>query len=198
MPYEAVECFWVEPTGKAIRTLRRYSDAVNGACPARPGPHSYHNVSIEIGRDSEVIWNDEPSGARYVAALDVEDFGDDPRWPTHCACGYEFRVDDHWQVNQEPIYATADGREACTSPSHGGKPTPGAMFDTFWRPELRKADGLAISVVCPNGTIWCIDGEATSGGYWERHGEAPKLTVTPSIQAGDYHGFLTDGVLTAG
>ena len=24
MPYEAVECFWVEPTGKALRTFRRF------------------------------------------------------------------------------------------------------------------------------------------------------------------------------
>ncbi len=198
MPYEAVECFWVEPTGKALRTLRRYSDAENGECPAHPGAYSHHDVSVEIGADFDVIWNDEPDGARYVAALSVEDFGDDPRWPTHCTCGYEFRLDDHWQVNQEPVYAGADGREAWTSPAHGRKPTPGAMFDTFWRPELRKADGRAISVVCPDGQVWCIDDQATGGGYWERHGEAPRLTVTPSIMTGDYHGFLTDGVLTAG
>jgi hypothetical protein len=196
--YDSVECFWVDPTGKGIRTFRRYSRDEDLDCPDKPGEYSFHSASVEIGDDFDMIWVDESDGSRFVASLDLEEFGDDPRWPTHCSCGYEFRVDDEWQVNQEPVYEAADGRRAWTSPAHHRKPTPGAMFDTFWRPQLRKADGLAISVVCPNGAVWCIDDQATGGGYWTREGTAPCLTVSPSIVAGDYHGHLQNGVLTAG
>jgi hypothetical protein len=199
MPYPATACFWVEPNGKAERTLRRYSliDG-EGTCPREPGEYSCHNASVPIGV-AGMVWSagDEYSD-KYVSALDVSLYAGDPRWPTHCGCGYEFLDDDPWQVNQEPIYESADGRTAWTSPAHERQPTPGAMFDTFWRTGLRKEDGLAISVVCPNGAVWCIDAKASSGGYWSRTGTAPNITVTPSIVAGDYHGFLQAGVLTAG
>jgi hypothetical protein len=191
--YEAVECFWVEPDGKALHTLRRYRRGDSHDCPEG----DYHYSIVEVG-EHDVRWADGDDGGHYIAAIDVAEYAGDPRWPTHCACGYEFTEDDHWQVNQEPIYVAEDGRRAWTSHAYHRKPTPGAMFDTFWRPELRKEDGLAISVVCPDGAVWCIDDEATSGGHWTRTGTAPKLTVQPSIQTPDYHGHLTDGVLTAG
>lgn len=194
MPYEAVECFWVEPNGKALRTLRRFRRGDSEDCPEG----AYHNSIVEIGDHFDVLWASGDDGASYIAAIDVADYAGDPRWPMHCACGYEFTEDDHWQVNQEPVYEAADGRRAWTSPVYQRKPTPGAMFDTFWRPELRKEDGLAISVVCPDGAVWCIDDEATSGGFWTREGSAPALTVQPSIQTPDYHGHLQNGVLTAG
>lgn len=193
--YEAVECFWVEPTGKALRTLRRYR---RGEEECSQNVVGYHDAEVEIGDDFDVLWADGDDGIRYVAAIDTADYAGDSRWPTHCICGYRFTEDDHWQTRQEQIYKSADGRRAGVTYAHQGKPTPGAMFDTFWRPEIRKEDGLAISVVCPDGAIWCIDGEATGGGFWTREGSPPMLTVQPSIQTGDYHGHLTNGVLTAG
>lgn len=192
--YEAVECFWVEPSGKAVRSLRRYRRGDSRDCPV----HDYHNAVVELGDHFDVIWATGDDGARYVAAIDAADYAADPRWPLHCECGYEFADDDHWQANQEPIYEAADGRRAWVHPAHGRKPTPGAMFDTHWRPELRKEDGLAISVVCPDGTVWCMDDEATSGGFWTREGTVPKITANPSILTPGYHGFLRNGVLTAG
>lgn len=159
------------------------------------GERSYHNASIELG-ESEATWLDE-SGIRYIAAIPVEDYEGDPCWPTVCACGYEFQPEDKWQVNQEPVYAGEGHEQVWTNPSHRRQPTPGAMFDTFWRTDLRKEDNLAISVVCPNGAVWCIDDRASSGGFWTRTGRPPKLTVQPSIVAGDYHGFLKSGILTA-
>lgn len=196
MHYEAVECFWVEPNGRSIRTLRRYSRGRGGnRCPYMAGEYSYHTRSVEIG-EFDATWTKEPHG-KYVGLVRAEEYEGDPRWPTRCECGYEFKPDDEWQAGQEPIYESEDGRRAWTSPAHRRQPTPGAMFDTFWRPELRKTDGLAISVVCPNGQVWCIDDKATSGGFWTREGTPPKLTVSPSIVAGDYHGFLRNGVLTA-
>lgn len=193
--HEAVECFWVEPTGKAMRTLRRYRRGEEACEQNRMG---YHTATVEIGDDFDVLWTQEDDGARFVAAIDNSEYAGDPRWPTHCECGYEFSADDHWQAGQEPLYAAADGRRAWTSHAHGRQPTPGAMFDTFWRPELRKEDGLAISVICPDGTEWCIDGPATGGGLWTREGTPPALTVSPSIQTGGYHGHLQSGILTAG
>ena len=191
--YSAVECFWVEPNGKALRTLRRFR---RGEDKCEQNPAGYHNAVVEIG-EFDVIWASGDDGARYVAAIDVADCADEG-WPTHCACGYEFTLDDHWQCNQEPIFVAEDGRRAWTSQAYMRKPTPGAMFDTYWRPELRKEDGLAISVICPDGSVWCIDDEATSGGFWTREGTPPNLTVSPSIQTPGYHGHLQNGVLTAG
>lgn len=193
--YPSVQCFWVEPTGKAIRGLRRYRRGEE-ACPQnRMG---YHTTRIDLAEDLDVIWAEGDDGARHVAAIDNAEYAGDPRWPTHCICGYRYVEDDHWQAQQEPVYESADGRRAWTSPAYGREPTPGAMFDTLWRPELRKEDGLAISVVCPDGAVWCIDEEATGGGFWTREGTPPMLTVSPSIQTGSYHGHLVGGVLSAG
>ena len=192
MPFEAVECFWVEPTGKALRTLRRYRRGESD-CPVG----EYHKNTVEIGDHFDVLWASADDGGRYIASIDVADYAGDPRWPTNCACGYAFTEEDHWQAIQEPIYAAEDGRRAWISPAYHRQPTPGAMFDTFWYPSLRKEDGLAISVVCPDGAVWCIDVETSSGGFWTRDGVPPKLTVSPSVQTPDYHGFLHDGILTA-
>lgn len=195
--YDAVECFWVEPTGKAVRSLRRYASRdERGSCPDMPGEYSYHNDSVDIGDDFDAIWREEDWG-KAVASIDVDEYKDDDRWPTHCSCGYEFQDDDNWQANQEPIMASKDGRKAWIHPTHGRKPTPGAMFDTYWRSRLQKEDGLTISVVCPDGMVWCIDDEASSGGYWTRTGTPPKITARPSILTPDYHGWLDDGVLSA-
>jgi hypothetical protein len=78
------------------------------------------------------------------------------------------------------------------------------------------ASGPQLTVVCPNGGTWDIDSRASNCTMpydyahrcWIRHGEPPALTVDKagvtcqagagSIQCGDYHGFLQNGVLTAG
>lgn len=56
-----------------------------------------------------------------------------------------------------------------------------------------------IWVVLPSGTHFCIDSQVTDDGGrgWSVTGEAPNITVTPSINAvGIYHGFLVNGVLS--
>lgn len=78
------------------------------------------------------------------------------------------------------------------------------------------ADGRCLAVILPNGREWMIDAEASNctrkgdrtHKCWVRHGEPPNITVgkdgetcdagAGSIMAGDYHGFLRDGVLTEG
>lgn len=77
-------------------------------------------------------------------------------------------------------------------------------------------EGPQLTVVCPNGAEWTIDSRASNCTLpydyehrcWVRHGDPPNVTVDKngltcaagggSIQAGDYHGFLQNGVLTAG
>lgn len=192
--YSGVPCFWVEPNGKADRTLRRYGGK---GCPAGHG--DYHGASVNIGQFDVVLSEPDPeNGVRYIAAISSDEYLGDPRWPTHCECGYAFQADDKWQVNQHELYQAEDGRQTHITKVFGKEPLPGAMFQTFWRPELRKEDGLAISVVCPNGEVWCIDEEASSGGHWTREGTPPNLTVSPSIIAGDYHGHLQNGAFTDG
>jgi hypothetical protein len=77
-------------------------------------------------------------------------------------------------------------------------------------------DGTHLHVRLPNGEFWNVDGRASNCTMpddrlhrcWVRHGEPPLVTVDKngltcaagagSIQAGDYHGFLVEGVLSAG
>jgi hypothetical protein len=53
-----------------------------------------------------------------------------------------------------------------------------------------------IEVVCPNGSVWCIDRMSSNGDGWQVTGEWPSITCAPSIVADDYHGFLRDGEFT--
>lgn len=63
-----------------------------------------------------------------------------------------------------------------------------------------------IFVMLPCGSWFCVDGAAHEDGSptlpvhgqgWTVTGEAPRITVSPSINAvGRYHGWLLDGVLS--
>jgi len=54
-----------------------------------------------------------------------------------------------------------------------------------------------IELVCPNGEIWCIDRMSSNGSGWQVTGVWPNITCSPSIIAGDYHGWLRNGEFTA-
>jgi hypothetical protein len=64
----------------------------------------------------------------------------------------------------------------------------------YWRDWANKRP--PIEVVCPNGDVWCPDRKSSNGDGWAVTGEWPNLTCTPSIVAGDYHGFLRGGEFT--
>lgn len=59
-----------------------------------------------------------------------------------------------------------------------------------------------IQVVLPNLDIFCVDSRARIGGIyhgegWNVSGDAPKITLSPSIDmVGYYHGWLQLGVLS--
>lgn len=64
----------------------------------------------------------------------------------------------------------------------------------YWRDWADKR--APITVICPNGAEWCIDCKSSNGDGWIVTGEWPNITCTPSIVAGDYHGFLQNGEFT--
>jgi hypothetical protein len=213
----AVTCFMLEPAGWVQVGLRRFvrDDA---ACPREGGKWSYHGALLVLG-DAPIAWSAEQPDRRAHWFKDPEGgYGtprfeypgrDDPRWPARCECGHEFAPDDPRQEWSGLLYRRFDNDELVTLRDA----PPGAMWDAPWYP-WKGPDGLSLMVKCPNGDEWCIDSRAsnctmpedTGHRCWIRHGEPPRITVDKagltcnagagSIQAGDYRGFLRDGVFT--
>lgn len=188
----AWQCFLVRPTDRERRFLRRFESYGFGSprCCTASGL-GYHNAEVRIEdgpcvRDSRGYISQGDSWPR-----------DDPRWPTHCACGHEFRSDDTWQLFRDPIYVADDGSEHTLH----GKVKPGLMVDAFWLKEVktyheRSPDGMVLMLYLPDGFTWTIDGGALNGPGWERTGTPPAITARPSILSPGYHGWLDNGVLS--
>ena len=220
--YPAARTFWLEPTGQVAAGLRRYSYGGDGHTCA----DGYHDALTYTHR-ADAIWDDHEWG-RTLGPQPATDRADPawPELCAK-GCGYRFTDADTWQDWQELIYrCPATGTEYVlhqNAPADTlGAPAagPGAMWDAWWRnghEAHRGPDGICLMVRCPNGHNWCVDSEArncTRKGQphdcWVRHGDPRQAAVTVdkqgdtcaagagSVQAGDYHGFLRDGVLTAG
>jgi hypothetical protein len=216
--YAATTTFWIEPTERVAVGLRRYHSPEGSEYDCAGG---YHSALVFTG-EAQAQYLDSD----YGRVLDSQPgtAHDDPRWPAACSCGYEFTDDDHWQDWQELIYRRADTGDEMTLRTRqasdvGGPPgaPPGAMWDAWWMPEAwRGPDGIALMVRLPNGSDWHVDSQAsncTRKGQkhecWVRHGDPRTGQVhvdkdgdtcsagAGSILAGDYHGFLHHGVLTA-
>lgn len=72
---------------------------------------------------------------------------------------------------------------------------PGAM----WRCTCHGEKGWLIQL--PDGNPWCTLLGSEQGKGWEVTGEAPKLTVRPSIdhvRSGGWHGTITNGQMNEG
>lgn len=198
-------CFWVEETDLAEVSLRRYAARGEGETTACPGPYGYHNASVVLHRAAARFGPDHS-----IAAIPVEEYADDPRWPVECPhCGYVFTDDDSRQVNQDIVYRRPD-----TGEEWAGHTLPtGAMFDAPWYHAFGVGpDEIALVVVLPpmtegdtRGLWWHVDGPARSEGHtkpgaWTRTGDPkavpPTVDVNPSILTPSYHGYLRNGVLT--
>lgn len=183
----AWDCFVITGTDRARRRLRRYAAYQDGT-PCQ------HDASTPI-EDGTLIVN--PDGS-YRAVGNGDWPRDDPRWPTACACGYQFTDDDAWQLFFDRIYVDAAGNEYTL------RDAPiGAMWRCEWfedAPAWAGPDGESWSVCVPPGGLsghWCVDGPSSSGGSWTRTGTPPRITAHPSIHVvGTYHGWLVDGVLS--
>jgi hypothetical protein len=88
-----------------------------------------------------------------------------------------------------PVLPASDDPVAADVPGSGADLKPGDM----WR------DHECWAVVLPNRVVWYSSLPAQDGAYWTVTGEAPALTVTPSINdtdpANPWHGFITNGEL---
>lgn len=218
MTYPATQTYWLEPTDQVAVGLRRYSSSTGLTHTCAGG---YHQALVYTGTPKAEY--DESDGYRHLAARPAVAH-DDPSWPTECAqgCGYRFVEDDHWQSWQELLYRRSDTGELRVLHSTAGAPfapsaEPGAMWNAWWMPFSRGIDGIILMVRCPNGHDWNVDSEASNctrkgepHQCWVRHGDPRGCQVTVdkngdtcaagagSILAGDYHGFLQAGILTAG
>jgi len=196
-----IECFWLEPMKQRERSLRRYQSGgvANSGCPA----HGYHDAKVKI----DVVDDAAPTAK-------ADSFKGDPRWPTHCDCGYAFADNDVWQVFSEALFLRSDSGELTTL----REAPPGAMWDASWLTAVGCGhDGKSLVVRCPDGYDWHIDGRASNCTLpndnehwcWPRTGIPPKITVTKhapgqrtcnagagSILTPGYHGFLRDGKFT--
>lgn len=205
MTYPATQTYWLDPTDRVQLSLRRYA--------RRTDPGHYHDASVWF-EECRALYGDDGYRSGSTCDDDVPPHGD-PRWPLVCDAGdgYEFTPDDEWQVFAEQMMRRADGTLVSVRDAE-----PGACWDAWWLHGMwPRADGIALMVKCPNGQDWTVDSEASNctrpgepHECWVRHGDPRECRVTVdkdgdtcaagagSILAGDYHGFLRDGVLTEG
>lgn len=194
---ERVRCFWLEPTDRQTRALRRYSPG-QGNCS---GPMTYHNAEVRI--------EDGPAGEPTCALRAGHPLLADLRWPTQCACGYQFTPTDERQLFSQQLYRRTDTGEETTL----RRAPPGAMWDAHWYGDRCGPDGKHLMVKLPDGHDWFVDGRANNCTMkddsvhrcWVRHGAPPDVTVDKgghtcaagagSIATPKYHGFLRNGYL---
>lgn len=178
-------------TARASLALRRYAANLRAPCPAG----SYHEALTLIGEAPLVI---DAEGNWHIDVPQPPPT--DPRWPTHCACGYAFTELDTWQLSPSRLYTRQDTGAQLTL--HDAE--PGMLWEAPWYVDVgwHGADGRSFVMRLPGNGEWAIDAVSTSGGRWTRTGEPPAITVRPSILSRgsatrkEYHGFLTDGVLS--
>lgn len=222
MSYPETRTYWLEPIDEVAVGLRRYHSSGEPFSMQCSG--GYHSALVYLERQPARYQEREDRSP--ILDSRPETPPDDPRWPAKCQhCDYLFTDQDRRQDWQELIYRRPDtGQEFVL---HAGAPAnelgipsapPGASWNAWWMPSAwRRPDGVYLMVRLPNGHDWSVDSEAGNCARkgdahqcWVRHGDPRQARVTVdkngdtcaagagSIQAADYHGFLRDGVLTAG
>lgn len=210
-----IKCFLIEkvhdtplPHPKTLRRLRSHEDRV--ACPANPKlGYCDAEVDLVVDPSSEIerAWGWVPGN-------------DDPRWPTRCACGYQFVPRDPRVTSWRNFWRRVDTGEIIEMQNA----PPGAMWFADWLTDghcqyqsdqdrrMRGPDGRCLVVRIPGGD-WVIDSRCSNCDKksdnehkcWVRHGEPPNITVDKngltcgagagSIMMGSYHAHLVGGVL---
>lgn len=218
-----VKCFYVEFNNFALVSLRRYSagnpDAANNSCS---GPYGYHNARVPYKLIPAGI-NKERGHYDYLEIVQRPDNKSELWNPVNkCKyCDYQFTEQDEYQVFHEIQYIC----KADSTIHYLAEHTPGMMWDSWWyrrTPEPKPGlvycgpDGLTLTVYCPDGGQWTIDGRASNCTLpkdnehrcWVRHGVPPMITVDKNGHTcdagagsiispnGNYHGFLQNGEFT--
>jgi hypothetical protein len=184
-----ISLFIAEPTGTCRLSLRRFRHADDGG--------HFHDASVVIDEDAQCVPRSAPGGK---PSADDRIGHDDPRWPGACSCGEPFRDGDRWQVNEIDWYEGTGGRFAWGSGAWDG--IPGAMIRAPWRDSEGRPP--AWTVFLPNGAYWNTNDPSSGEGnklgpLWEVTGNAPLITVSPSIDDRDpsrpWHGWIRNGIL---
>jgi hypothetical protein len=183
------DCFMAERTNRYQRELRRYVSDRNEPCVG--GGMPYHNAvrPLDIVDAPESDANlDGSSTVEFCPMTDIH-------WPVACACGYLFKPSDEWQWNQHRLYRRPGSKQGFTL-AHA---PVGAIWTADWM-QWDGPDGHSLVVQTPGGEWW-IDGpsgnnDGTRGPSWTRQGVPPAITVRPSILMPNFHGFLTNGILS--
>lgn len=211
--------FWIECTDLVRVSLRRFTFSEHDGlispdrqnCPASGHGHDASQQLLAEAPAREFIDVDKQG---HYSVLNMT--RDNPSWPKVCErCGLPFNDDAIWQTNADPLYRGAPDGQLYTLRS-----APiGAMWDATWfdkAPYYTGPDGIALVVRLPNHHDWMIDARASNCTMpddnvhkcWIRHGDPRTQPVTVdkngvtcaagagSILAGDYHGFLQNGILT--
>ena len=186
---DKINCFLIRPSLVAEESYRRFVINMKNRTDCPTGKGLGHSASAVLRR---VPWELANGG---IGLCPNEDLKKDPRWPTHCACGYEFLPDDYWQHNYQVLYRRDEGNDLWLL----SEVQAGAMWNADWLTDQYKGpDGLCLVVRTPGGD-WTIDGPSwhlgVRGPGWTRTGIPPRITVSPSILQPGYHGWLRDGVL---
>ncbi len=186
-----IPLFIVEPTRTCMLQIRRfqYGTDTNG---------HRHDTTVTIDYNTPVLLR-KPDDTRFVQDSDDRVPRDDPRWPAACACGYLWQDTDRWQVNEVEWYEGGGQRFAWGIGNWDGP--PGAMIRSIWRDQPDRPP--AYLVFLPNGRPWNTNDRAyregdALGPYWTVAGEAPMITVTPSIDdrsSRPWHGWVRNGML---
>jgi hypothetical protein len=173
MPWKV---FWCEPSGLAEIHMRRYYRSREHRCSLMPGEYSRHEWKLTIHEQApENEWHervtDTDGSWHWKKIQEVAD--DDPRWPTHCACGFEFPIEDgryadgdngDKQTNVDELYSGHPDGQLYT-----WREMPvGAMRNCLWlthgEPEHSEyvgPDGIALTVKTPGGE-WMIDSQCSN------------------------------------
>lgn len=187
-----ITCFALEPTDRAQEYLRRieWLKAEQAHCPASHGGHS---ASVAIG-EIPLPGTKLGDGSQAEGSSADDHSHDDPRWPTHCACGLAFSTEREWLHGWKRLYRRSDSGELVTIDD---APAGAMWFADWYGDAYRGPDGRTLVVKTPVGE-WIIDAKPSGGGAsWQRTGTPPKVTARPSILFPNrgYHAWLTDVVL---
>lgn len=109
--------------------------------------------------------------------------------PGRSGLGYDYEPGDCWYA------AAGPGGDWCVWPD-----APEGRGRYSLSPEIAAGGDPPEILVLPNGALFCLRWEASSGGRWQVSGRLPDVTVSPSIwydPGGDreWHGHIRAGEL---
>jgi hypothetical protein len=125
-----IQCFWLEATLTARRSLRRYASLPDdGRCGRYSGHNAQTPIDVVPFQIKAMKYRPEYQTFDYLGADRLEIFDrSDERWPLKCeSCEYRFLEGDSWQIFMDEIYERTDTGERLALPDV----PPGAMWDAW-------------------------------------------------------------------